>query len=105
MREALGEVQSRIVANDAEADGGGNNAVPPPPHPDGSGGSATGVKLSLKANAHIRITHLPPLSDLCKPNISSIRGNDLGRLIQIQVWGDAFFGRVSTFFWPTPVWR
>lgn len=89
MREALGEVQSRIVADDASANSDGNAAaaVPPPAAGDvGSGVTATRARLSLKANAHVRITHLPPLSDLCKPNISSIRGNDLGTLIQIQVW-------------------
>ena len=86
MRDALGEVQSRIVADDAAANSDGHAAVPPPPDRDGgSGVTATRARLSLKANAHVRITHLSPLSDLCKPNISSIRGNDLGRLIQIQV--------------------
>lgn len=93
MREALGEVQARIVADDAagnedednnsnrnsnnNAIRGGNIGVP------GTGDYE--VRPTVKGNAHIRITHLPPLSDLCKPNISAIRGTDLGALIQIQV--------------------
>ena len=42
MRDALGEVQSRIVADDAAANSDGHSAVPPPPGRDGgSGVSAT----------------------------------------------------------------
>ncbi|CAM9883337.1 unnamed protein product, partial [Sphacelaria rigidula] len=76
MREALDLVQSRIVEQAAEmrANTGANSSRI---HRD--------ISLTVKANAHVRITHLPPLSDLCKPNISSIRGTDLGSLIQIQV--------------------
>jgi len=57
MREALGEVQARIVAEDTAGDGeddnnrGGGNA---------GGGAAAAPRLTVKGNAHIRITHLPP---------------------------------------------
>lgn len=94
MREALGEVQARIVADDTtgnEDEGNSsnirnssNNAV----RGGNIGVPVTGdgaIRPTVKGNAHIRITHLPPLSDLCKPNISAIRGTDLGALIQIQV--------------------
>lgn len=87
MREALGEVQARIVAEDTAGDGeddthrGGGNVG------GGAAAAAAAPRLTVKGNAHIRITHLPPLSDLCKPNISAIRGTDLGSLIQIQVKG------------------
>ncbi|CAN0023866.1 unnamed protein product, partial [Scytosiphon promiscuus] len=80
MREALGEVQARIVAED-KADGEANSGNSRVDDDDGSGVPA---RPTVKGNAHIRITHLPPLSDLCKPNISAIRGTDLGALIQIQ---------------------
>lgn len=105
MREALGEVQARIVADDTAGRegedsndrnssnaaiiiGGGSSSVPLP------GDSAAARPLTVKGNAHVRITHLPPLSDLCKPNISAIRGTDLGSLIQIQVGLEAW-GRSS----------
>lgn len=88
MCEALGEVQGRIISDIEEGEGGVLFEAPAAP---GAGGQpkpqlARGlVRPTLKANARIRITHLPPMSDLCKPNISSIRGTDLGALIQIQV--------------------
>lgn len=112
MREALDLVQSRIVAQANEMRAGAENnrgqegGFDTRCHgfggasAEGQGGSAKGERgwkgrlagapgssqlLTVKANAHVRITHLPPLSDLCKPNISSIRGTDLGSLIQIQV--------------------
>lgn len=77
MREALGEVQARIVAEEAAEDDNRNS--------NNNNDSGRAPVLTVKGNAHIRITHLPPLSDLCKPNISAIRGTDLGALIQIQV--------------------
>jgi DNA replicative helicase MCM subunit Mcm2 (Cdc46/Mcm family) len=46
----------------------------------GIGGSASCVKR----NAHVRMEGLPRTVDLCKPNISSIRNTDSGRMIQIQ---------------------
>jgi DNA replicative helicase MCM subunit Mcm2 (Cdc46/Mcm family) len=46
----------------------------------GIGGSASCVKR----NAHVRMEGLPRTPDLCKPNISSIRNTDSGRMIQIQ---------------------
>lgn len=110
MREALDLVQSRIVEQAAEmrantganssrihrgvsgggsgGSGGGNFADSRVDNHGAEGGGQGGdgdISLTVKANAHVRITHLPPLSDLCKPNISSIRGTDLGSLIQIQV--------------------
>lgn len=112
MREALDLVQSRIVAqanemragaeDSREQEGGFDTRRPGcgGASAEGWGGSARGERgwkgrpagapgssrlPTVKANAHVRITHLPPLSDLCKPNISSIRGTDLGSLIQIQV--------------------
>ena len=88
MREALGNVQARIVANET-AEGNDNNNSNNNRNSDGAPAAAPGgaapAKPTVKGNAHIRITHLPPLSDLCKPNISAIRGTDLGALIQIQV--------------------
>lgn len=86
MCEALGEVQSRIISDIEE--GQGSVIVSEAPAADGELKPQLErglVRPTLKANACIRITHLPPMSDLCKPNISSIRGNDLGTLIQIQV--------------------
>lgn len=85
MREALGEVQARIVANETASDDEDNNNNNHNAPAAGPGGAAP-ARPTVKGNAHIRITHLPPLSDLCKPNISAIRGTDLGALIQIQVF-------------------
>lgn len=90
MREALDLAQSRIVETAAEESRHENSPTSTTASDNNRWGKEekAGVKLTVKANAHIRITHLPPLSDLCKPNISSIRGNDLGALIQIQVRGE-----------------
>ena len=85
MREALGEVQARIVADETEDDDEDANRRDRNGAPVAAPGGAAPKKPTVKGNAHIRITHLPPLSDLCKPNISAIRGTDLGALIQIQV--------------------
>lgn len=85
MREALGEVQARIVANETEDDDEDNNNSSKNGAPAADPSCSASIRPTVKGNAHIRITHLPPLSDLCKPNISAIRGTDLGALIQIQV--------------------
>lgn len=87
MREALGEVQARIVAVETASDDedGNRNGIGNGAPAAGLSSATTPIKPTVKGNAHIRITHLPPLSDLCKPNISAIRGTDLGALIQIQV--------------------
>ena len=31
-----------------------------------------------------RFTHLPPFDEFCKPNVSSIRADDVGGLVQVS---------------------
>lgn len=38
---------------------------------------------SLKTPVHVRLSHLPPIPELFKPSIHSIRAGDVGRLIQV----------------------
>lgn len=38
---------------------------------------------TLKSRVHMRVSHLPPTPELYKANVSSIRSNDVGRLIQV----------------------
>jgi len=46
------------------------------------------VPLTVKGRVHIRLSHLPPVHELYKPNISSIRASDIGRLIQVSGTGE-----------------
>ena len=41
----------------------------------------------LKSHVHVRISHLPPVPELYKTNVSSIRSSDVGRLIQVAGTG------------------
>ncbi|KAG5184881.1 MCM2/3/5 family-domain-containing protein [Tribonema minus] len=86
--EALSEVQHEL--SDAMSPRGAlprRPHAPPPPH-DGAllheAPPHDAPPLSVKRNAHVRLAHLPSVSDLCKPNVSSIRNTDLNRVIQVQ---------------------
>lgn len=45
--------------------------------------SRSGV-VEVKPKAHIRLTHLPPVDEYCKPSIGAIRSSDFGKLIEIS---------------------
>eukprot|EP00611_Tribonema_gayanum_P029193 TRINITY_DN7728_c0_g2_i1.p2 TRINITY_DN7728_c0_g2~~TRINITY_DN7728_c0_g2_i1.p2 ORF type:complete len:360 (+),score=155.61 TRINITY_DN7728_c0_g2_i1:116-1195(+) len=86
--EALSEVQHEL--SDAMSPRGALPRRPhaPPPPQDGAllheAPPHDAPPLCVKRNAHVRLAHLPSVSDLCKPNVSSIRNTDLNRVIQIQ---------------------
>ncbi|CAM9780826.1 unnamed protein product [Chrysoparadoxa australica] len=46
--------------------------------------SQSPTAITVKKHTHVRIVDLNPLSELCKPNISSIRNTDLGKIIRVQ---------------------
>lgn len=43
---------------------------------------------TLKTPVHVRLSHLPPIPELFKPSIQSIRAGDVGRLIQVMGTGE-----------------
>ena len=40
--------------------------------------------LSMKRGVSVRLTHLPAVSEFCKPNISCLRAGDVGGLVQVR---------------------
>ena len=40
-------------------------------------------RASVKHEVSMRFTHLPAISEFCKPNISCIRAGDVGGLVQV----------------------
>jgi DNA replicative helicase MCM subunit Mcm2 (Cdc46/Mcm family) len=48
-------------------------------------------RSSVKLDVSMRFTHLPAISEFCKPNISCIRAGDVGGLVQV-----AFLIRTSS---------
>ena len=67
--QAVVEAQERLLASDSmkEVSLGGGSQSP-----------------EVKRDVTVRLTHLPPFGEFCKPNISCLRAADVGGLVQVS---------------------